>query len=418
VKRYYSLPSGGHSIPLNSIIRALIDGQSYGVLFDTLFPKKKIYTVSSGSAALALSLKTLQSASSKVEVIMPAYTCPSILAAILDAGLNPVICDLSYPTFSYDLNALERKINSNTLAVIAVHLFGIPVPISKIRKITEKNNCFLIEDSAQLLDNRSVIKTSWANNTNLSNMKRPVQTGSLSDLSVFSFGRGKPFSLLAGGAVCVNNTDLIPFIEMTYQSIPQVNKAVASGKYLAKLLAYAILFHPRFYWIPEKMPFLHIGETIFTTDVDYGRMLSLTERLGAHMLPFLESIGDRRRYLTELYADRLHHHRYRFDYFPDLANCTRLLRFPLLFKECEDRDRNLALLAKRGLGVSGSYPAPINMIEGVSSYLNSQMIYPNALLLSQRILTLPLHDFVKPSDVEACAEIISSTAQNIKYKAS
>jgi len=410
MKRFYSLPSGGHSIPLKAIIQALIGAQSHRVLFDILFPEKKTYTVSSGSAALALALKTLKTTSSKVEVIMPAFTCPSILAAIVDAGLKPVICDLSYPYFSYDLNALERKIGSNTLAVIAVHLFGLPEQILKIRQITEKNNCFLIEDSAQLLEDKSIIKTSCTGHKNSSSIEIGTQTDNLCDLSVFSFGRGKPFSLLAGGVVCVNNNELIPFIEKTYQRMPKGRKALSSAVYLAKLLAYAILFHPRFYWIPEKLPFLHIGETIFTTDVNYGRMLPLTKQLGIHMLPMLKNIGDRRRTLTKLYADRLHHHRYRFDFFPDPGISAFLLRFPLLFKNSSDRDRNLFLLKKSGLGASGSYPAPINRIAGVSSYLNSQMFFPNALLISQRVLTLPLHDFVKNSDVDACAAIINSTA--------
>src|SRR6185295_11594525 len=92
------------------------------------FGVRHVFLVSSGTAALTLTLIGLESLSSsrKTEVVIPAYTCFSVPAAILKAGLRPVLCDINPATFDFDHALLERTLNANTLCVVAHHLFGIP----------------------------------------------------------------------------------------------------------------------------------------------------------------------------------------------------------------------------------------------------------------------------------------------------
>jgi dTDP-4-amino-4,6-dideoxygalactose transaminase len=52
------------------------------------------------------------------------------------------------------------------------------------------------------------------------------------------------------------------------------------------------------------------------------------------------------------------------------------------------------------------YPVPLNEQEGVSPYLVGSKAYPNAKFVSERILTLPTHEYVRVKDIERIREII------------
>src|SRR5262245_43056841 len=58
------------------------------------FSMRHVFLVSSGTAALTLTLKALRSLSDRSEVVIPAYTCPSVAMAVLAAGLRPRLCDI------------------------------------------------------------------------------------------------------------------------------------------------------------------------------------------------------------------------------------------------------------------------------------------------------------------------------------
>src|SRR5262245_47058706 len=55
--------------------------------------------VSSGTAALVVALRSLKRlAPKRTEVVVPAYTCFSVPAAVVRAGLVPVPCDINPST--------------------------------------------------------------------------------------------------------------------------------------------------------------------------------------------------------------------------------------------------------------------------------------------------------------------------------
>jgi dTDP-4-amino-4,6-dideoxygalactose transaminase len=91
------------------------------------------------------------------------------------------------------------------------------------------------------------------------------------------------------------------------------------------------------------------------------------------------------------------------------ADDVALLRFPIVFREDEKRDLVLSALLRQGLGATGSFPVPLNELEGAAPHINSpQSGFPNAKVISQRILTLPLHRYVKRDDIAAMGRIFSS----------
>jgi dTDP-4-amino-4,6-dideoxygalactose transaminase len=57
-------------------------------------------------------LQCLRDTSEKNEVVLPAYTAPSLIAAIRNAGLRPVLCDISLKDFNADHNLLQGAVSS------------------------------------------------------------------------------------------------------------------------------------------------------------------------------------------------------------------------------------------------------------------------------------------------------------------
>ena len=43
-----------------------------------------------------------------------------------------------------DLNELEKKINKNTKAIIATHIYNFPIQMNKLKKICKKNKLLLL----------------------------------------------------------------------------------------------------------------------------------------------------------------------------------------------------------------------------------------------------------------------------------
>jgi dTDP-4-amino-4,6-dideoxygalactose transaminase len=83
------------------------------------------------------------------EVITVANSWISSSETITQTGARAVFADIHPDYYSMDETKLEAAINSNTKAVLAVHLQGQMCAIDEIKKICDKHNIFLIEDCAQ-----------------------------------------------------------------------------------------------------------------------------------------------------------------------------------------------------------------------------------------------------------------------------
>jgi len=401
-----SLPAVGHPIRLKSLAKAFLRNADKGVFLRKLSSDFRFLLLCSGTAALTLSLKGLRHSSDKREVITPAYTCPSIVASIIKAGFEPVLCDLKPCSFQMDFDLLASQIGPKTLAVIAVHLFGMPENIGKIRDLTKKKGIFLLEDAAQGFENKITVDDSFPAVQGTSSIRKK-RLGSFGDLSILSFGRGKPLSLLSGGALIVNNSQLYEPVENAYRSLPEKPRKQFLPRYFISLFGYSLFYHPRLFWIPQSLPWLKIGETFFTLDFDVTRIDPRVLKLGNILLKEFYNARKIRLGLMELYKKKLERFRGEFSFFPDHQDeDVALIRFPVVFKNKDKRDNILKDLQGNGLGATGSYPVPLNELEGTPQYLNTNEFYPNAKSLSERILTLPLHEYVTLQDVEHIAKIM------------
>ncbi len=363
-----------------------------------LFPDYKTQYYHSGTAALSAAIITaLKQQDIKIsdiktpEIILPAYACPDLLSAIFYAGAKPVLVDIEASRPWLGLSSLRTAITENTVAIIGVNLFGISERWSQLREIADQNNVILIEDSAQYF---------------------PVSHktyGWQGDLVVLSFGRGKPVSLLGGGAVLAKNTALSEGLPL---SQPMVSSFAQRVSYGLKARLYNAMISPYLYGLPQSLPFLHLGETRYHALVEIENMDTVRQSLLAANIKGYQSdvaalaccdkISTKLDGLSKINNSKVIN-------LPRVCHAAaedRLLRYPVLVP-AESRNQIYLKLQQAGLGVSLLYRASLPNIKGVSEVMDNEQTFPNAERFANQLITLPTHANVSDSDIDKMRAILS-----------
>jgi len=144
--------------------------------------------VSSCTVGLEMALRVLKIGPGD-EVIIPDFTFPATADVVRIVGASAVIVDVDPKTMLINYDAIEKEITKNTKAIMPVSMFGNPLDYKRLYQIKERYNLFIIEDAACSLgaeyDGR--------------------QTGSLADITVFSFHPRKFITTGEGGIIASND---------------------------------------------------------------------------------------------------------------------------------------------------------------------------------------------------------------------
>ena len=342
------------------------------------FNTKHCFLVSSGKAALALVLLALKERyPDRTEVIIPAYTCYSVPSAIVRARLEIKLCDLAENSFDFNFEQLSPMLKSEKLlAVIPIHLFGIPAAVERLKDLIKDPQVTVIEDAAQAMGGE------W----------QGQKLGSLGEVGFFSTGRGKAFSTIEGGVILTKNDRLAERIKKMVADLPRY-----APLEILNLIFYSVslnlLMYPNMFWLPKGLPFLKLGETFFEPDFKIRRMSVFQAGLAAGWPKKLLA-------LQKIRSAQVKHWQ---AIIPQSSlgqvetNTLPLLRFPVMLK---DQAAMLDILQQgeaKGLGVAPSYPKAIHRIPELMSTFNGQH-YPVAVDIARRLLTLPVHEYVSDGD--------------------
>jgi perosamine synthetase len=109
--------------------------------------------VSSGTAALDVAVAALGIGPGD-EVILPTFTIISCASAIVRAGATPVVVDCDPHTWTMDVDQVARRIGPSTRAVMAVHIYGLPVDMTPLTELASRRGIAVIEDAAEALGAR------------------------------------------------------------------------------------------------------------------------------------------------------------------------------------------------------------------------------------------------------------------------
>lgn len=145
--------------------------------------------VSNGTVALQLALAA-RGIGPGDEVIVPDLSFVATAAAVVHSGATPVLVDVDEATMCIDPELVEDALTPRTRAVIPVHLYGHPAPMSELRSICAARDVLLLEDAAE------------AHGAKLGGA--PV--GALGDVASFSFYGNKLMTTGEGGALTTNDT--------------------------------------------------------------------------------------------------------------------------------------------------------------------------------------------------------------------
>jgi dTDP-4-amino-4,6-dideoxygalactose transaminase len=315
---------------------------------------ENISLFSNGTIALIVALQSLRIAG---EVITTPYSFVATAHSLIWNGIRPVFVDIDRETFNLDPNLIEAAITPQTTAIMPVHCYGNPADVEKIQQIADKYGLKIIYDAAHAFGVRykeeSLLKHG--------------------DISVLSFHATKVFHTFEGGAIVCSDPQLKKRIDYLknfgFSSEITVDAPGINGK-MSEINAAFGLIHLK-----------HIHEV-------------LTDRIHVDRTYRNELAGIQGITIPSLVAASEGNG----SYFPILIDPS----YPL------SRDQIYDLLKKNGFyGRRYFYPLISNfpMYQGFQSSNRSNL--PNANLIADRILCLPIYPSLDANDQQKIIKIIS-----------
>lgn len=140
------------------------------------------------------------------EVIMPSYTFVSTANAFIMRGARVVFTDSHAHHPGMNEKAIESLITPKTKAIVVVHYAGIACDMDEIMRLSEKHQCYVVEDAAHAIDSYYINQNG-----------QQIVLGSIGHLATFSFHASKNIVAGEGGMLVVNDTSFIDRAEVIWE---------------------------------------------------------------------------------------------------------------------------------------------------------------------------------------------------------
>jgi dTDP-4-amino-4,6-dideoxygalactose transaminase len=284
------------------------------------------------------------------EVIVPSYAFVTTAGAFALRGARPVFVDVRPDTLNLDEALIADRITEKTRAIVLVHYAGVGCEMNAICKIAREAAVPVIEDTAH----------------GLFGSYRGRALGTFGPLATLSFHETKTFSCGEGGALLVNDPELVARAEIIRE------KGTNRSRFFR-------------------------GEVDRYTWVDQGSSYLPSDILAAFLLAQLdarETIQERRKVLWERYRDALG------DWaagigaalpsIPDTCRSAHHL-FHLVLPSPEARAGLIAHLRARGILAVFHY-VPLHLSEMGQRFGGRPGDCPVTEDLSERLVRLPLYN--------------------------
>lgn len=157
---------------------------------------KNCFAVSDCTSALELAA-ILCKLKPKDEVIIPGHTFCAAAIPFARYGTKLIWADVNSDTRVISIETVKPLITKKTRVIIAVHLYGLMVPMPKIVELAKEHNLIVIEDCAQS-PGASI---------------NGIKAGNFGDFACFSFHSHKNITILGeGGMLIVKDDNLARFV--------------------------------------------------------------------------------------------------------------------------------------------------------------------------------------------------------------
>jgi UDP-2-acetamido-2-deoxy-ribo-hexuluronate aminotransferase len=314
-------------------------------------------TCASGTDALLLALLALEigrdATGSQDEVITTPFTFFATGEMITLAGARPVFVDIDAATYNIDPARIEAAITPRTKAILPVSLYGQPAEMDAINDIAARHELAVIEDAAQ----------------SLGALYKGRHSGNLSTIGCTSFFPSKPLGCFGDGGACFTNDDALAAVMIELRNHGQ------EGRYR----------HTRI-GINGRLDTLQAAVLLAKLEVFDEELTARAE------------IADR---YNALLKDAVHTPRVLADRTSVWAQYTI---------EVDDRESVETALHGAEIPTAVHYPTPLHL-QPVFTELSYEMnwargSFPVAERAAERVLSLPMHPYLTPPQIERVAETV------------
>jgi len=132
------------------------------------------------------------------EVIVPNFTYTSTALAPMLNNLKVVLVDVYKENGNIDVTKIKDAITANTVAIMPVDYAGNPADMDKINDLAKKYKLYVVHDTAQ----------------SIGAAYKGQLTGTLADVSCFSFHGTKNITTGEGGAFVTNNDEMAELVKI------------------------------------------------------------------------------------------------------------------------------------------------------------------------------------------------------------
>jgi len=335
---------------------------------------KHCLTCANGTDALTLALKAWGIGPGDA-VFVPDFTFFSSAEVVSLEGATPVFVDVREDTFNLDAQDLERAIRKviaegrlTPKVIVAVDLFGLPADYLAIRAVADCYGLLILEDGAQGFGGSvsSVI---------LSQAKESQRACSFGDISTTSFFPAKPLGCYGdGGAVFTDNDDWASLIES--------------------------------YRVHGKGTFKYDNVRIgMNSRLDTVQAAILQVKFRAFKEYELDAVNE----AAVLYTSRLQG----FVGTPVIPEgfLSSWAQYTIRLQDRVQRDAVQSALKAAGIPAMVYYPKPMHLQTAFSTVIPSEAkesSCPVATSLCDRVLSLPMHPYLTPEDIDTVCSTLES----------
>jgi dTDP-4-amino-4,6-dideoxygalactose transaminase len=319
----------------------------------------EVYTFPNATTALIAALNVLDL---QGEVILPSFTFSATGHAVVWNNLTPVFADIDPETFNIDPEDIKRKITKKTSAILAVNIFGNPVDIKTLQKISKKHQLKLIFDSSHALGSKY-------NNSLL---------GTFADLECFSFSGTKVITGGEGGFISSNDNEVMEKVNLF-----------------------------RNYGANEDYDCQYFGLN--------GKLSEFHAALALHSLPFLEAFITQRNEAAKYYRKSLKNILGITHQKITENSLSAYKDFGILIDEQQfgcSRDHLAKELEKEGIFTKKYFYPPLHQMKAYIKKYGSQADLTHTETVSQKIICLPIYSHIPKEIIDRVCGVISRVHQS------
>jgi UDP-2-acetamido-2-deoxy-ribo-hexuluronate aminotransferase len=344
---------------VNSRIQAVLDhgqyilGPEVWLLEDALAKRtgsEHCIACASGTDALLIALLACGIGPGD-EVVTAPFTFVATAEMIALIGATPVFVDIDPDTYNLDPSLLERSITPRSRAIMPVSMYGQCADFHAINEIAARHGLPVIEDGAQ----------------SFGATYRGRQSCNLSTIGCTSFFPSKPLGCYGDGGACFTNDDALA------AAMRQIRAHGQSARYRHACIGLN------------------------------GRLDTLQAAILLAKLEVFDEELESRACVAARYNQKL----------SDIARTPRIARecssvYAQYTIEVEFREHVAQAMKANGIPTAIHYPCPLHLQPAFAYLSKGPGSFPNSERASRRVLSLPMHPYLKESDQDRIRGVLAA----------